>query len=290
MSFEETLRAAIEASGLTLRDLRDLLRRDGLAVSPATLSHWQSGRSRPERPRSLLVLHRLEGILGFADGGLSSLLGSVRSRGRTQQRPGGLTPAQLWTDGVAVAALTGRLAPAGLSPLSHHDRVAIGPDRRARSVRTWQVLRADVDGADRTTVVAHVADPGARPPVVRALNRCRTGRSARDAGAGLLAVELVLERPLARGETVALEYEVRHRPPYPLDSHYERKLPWPVRHHVLEVDFPATLPPPRCEYYTAPHVDVRPRVHRELPPDADHRVHAVAVDVAPGVSGIRWTW
>ncbi|MEV6520678.1 hypothetical protein AB0M43_01885 [Longispora sp. NPDC051575] len=290
--FEVALRGAIADSGLTLRELRDRLGIRGLAVSLATLSHWQSGRSRPEGTRSLAVVRELEHILDLPGNGLAALLGTTRSRGRNARAPRRLGLSRLWENSEDVTELAARFPPlesGGLRSLSHHDRFTIGPDRRARSLRTWQVLQAEFDGADRTTLINHVSDGVARPPVVRALSQCTTGRIERRSAAGLVAVELILERPLARGELVVIEHEVCYRRPYPQETFYERKLPLPVRHHVIEVDFSGGAAPRRCEHYTTPHVDISSRKSRELVPNVFHNVHAVVMDVA-GISGVRWTW
>ena len=80
--FDVALRAAIRARGLGLDRIRYRLRGRGTTVSLATLSHWQSGRCRPERPESLEALRNLEDILNVPDGSLSRLLGPPRSRAR----------------------------------------------------------------------------------------------------------------------------------------------------------------------------------------------------------------
>ncbi|SFI43105.1 hypothetical protein SAMN04489731_110252 [Amycolatopsis regifaucium] len=76
--FADALRAAIRARGLGLDRIRYRLRGRGCSVSLATLSHWQSGRCRPERPESLLVLKNLEEVLGVPSDSLSRLLGPPR--------------------------------------------------------------------------------------------------------------------------------------------------------------------------------------------------------------------
>ncbi|MER6759018.1 MULTISPECIES: transcriptional regulator [Amycolatopsis] len=83
--FAEALRAAIRARGLGLERIRYRLRGRGTTVSLATLSHWQSGRCRPERPESLRALRNLEQILGVPDGSLRRLLGPPRPRGQFHQ-------------------------------------------------------------------------------------------------------------------------------------------------------------------------------------------------------------
>ncbi|MEV4144685.1 transcriptional regulator [Amycolatopsis sp. NPDC049691] len=85
--FDVALRAAIRARGLGLDRIRYRLRGRGTTVSLATLSHWQSGRCRPERPESLEALRNLEDILNVPDGSLSRLLGPPRGRTRFHAQP-----------------------------------------------------------------------------------------------------------------------------------------------------------------------------------------------------------
>jgi hypothetical protein len=48
-TFAQALREAIQARGLELDRIRWRFGEHGVAVSMATLSYWQSGRSRPGR-------------------------------------------------------------------------------------------------------------------------------------------------------------------------------------------------------------------------------------------------
>ncbi|PXY30910.1 transcriptional regulator [Prauserella muralis] len=72
--FAAALRAAIRARGLGLERIQYRLRRRGVPVSLATLSHWQSGRCRPERPGSLAALRYLEEVVDVPPGSLLRLL------------------------------------------------------------------------------------------------------------------------------------------------------------------------------------------------------------------------
>ncbi|MGW4483157.1 transcriptional regulator [Amycolatopsis sp. NPDC004368] len=78
--FADALRAAIRARGLGLDRIRYRLRARGTSLSLATLSHWQSGRCRPERPESLQALRNLEDIVGVPPNSLRRLLGPPRNR------------------------------------------------------------------------------------------------------------------------------------------------------------------------------------------------------------------
>lgn len=72
--FALALRTAIRVRGLGLERIQYRLRRRGVPVSLATLSHWQSGRSRPDRPNSFAALAVLEQILRVPSGALLRLL------------------------------------------------------------------------------------------------------------------------------------------------------------------------------------------------------------------------
>jgi len=85
--FPRALRAAITASGLPLDRIRHRLELRGVSISVPTLSHWQSGRRRPERPESLRALAELEQLLSLPPLALRSLLGPPRPRGRKSSVP-----------------------------------------------------------------------------------------------------------------------------------------------------------------------------------------------------------
>lgn len=69
--FAGALRAAVTARGLSLSRLRARLAEHGISVSTATLSYWQSGRSRPERAASRAAIGPLEDVLELPRGFLA---------------------------------------------------------------------------------------------------------------------------------------------------------------------------------------------------------------------------
>ncbi|UVS79573.1 XRE family transcriptional regulator [Actinokineospora sp. UTMC 2448] len=291
-SFPAALRAAIAARGLGLERLRERLRQRGVSVSMATLSYWQSGRSRPERRESLLALRHLEEVLEVPEGALAALLGPARPRGHWRYVSSGL-PAigALWPDPASVEdALDGidTSWDERLTRISQHDRVWVGPEGGALSCLSRQVLRAEADGPDRWVVIMHTDEPGYPVPLVRPVRNCALGRVGEDRDAGLVVAELLFDRPLARGETLITEHELVNIPPGPVDGNYERKFRLPVREFVLEVTFDPAHPPGFCEQYTRDDRDIEDSRPATL--DAGCSVHGVALNFGPGCYGFRWGW
>lgn len=291
-NFADALRAAIQARGLGLERIRTRLRGQGVSISLATLSYWQSGRSRPERRDSLVALGHLENVLEVTPGSLSALLGPPRPRGRwLSKSPDHPDIASLWEErdqvDDAVRGVDTRWDER-LTRISQHDTVTVGPDREERSIVSRQVLRAESDGPDRWVVILHIDEHNRTLPLVRPLRHCRLGRMVNRPEDGLLVAELLFDRPLARGETIITEHALVNRAPCPLARNYERKFRLPVREFVLEICFDPAAPPTMCERYS------RLEGHAEQTQPArlgrTHSTHGVALNFGPGRYGFRWDW
>lgn len=290
--FATALRAAIQARGLGLERIRERLRGQGVSISLATLSYWQSGRSRPERRDSMVALGHLENLLDLAPGALVSLLGPPRPRGRwlrkTTERPG---IAEFWsaTEQVdeAIREVDTRWDDR-LTRISQHDIVTVGPDRDERSIVSRQVLRAEADGPDRWVAIVHLDEHDRTLPLVQPLRHCRLGRVVHRPPGGLLVAELLFDRPLARGETIITEHALVNRAPCPPATHYERKFRLPVREFVLEVCFDSAAVPASCVQYT--RLDGQPERATPASFDDTHATHGVALNFGPGCYGFRWAW
>jgi transcriptional regulator with XRE-family HTH domain len=292
--FPDALRATISASRLSLDRIQHRLALRGVTISVATLSYWQSGRRRPERPESLEALRQLEAVLGLPQTALSSLLGPPRPRGRRSHAADLLPIDALWSRREHLASLLSKVDTSfdgQLGRISQQDRCEIGPDRGHRSLWVRQILRAENDGPDRWILVYDSETPGVLPELT-GLRNCGLGRTTTDDDGRIFVAELLFERPLARGDTLIMEYElVNPGPPYPGGGDvYCRKFRLPAREYVLEVRFSPDALPTRCQQFsTVVGEDERSR-RRNLVLDSSGGVHAVALGFGPGVFGIGWEW
>ncbi len=78
--FHVALRAAIAARGLPLQRVQHHLSRHGVKVGVTSLSYWQQGARRPQRPESLRAVRALEEILQLPEESLIRLLAETDDR------------------------------------------------------------------------------------------------------------------------------------------------------------------------------------------------------------------
>ncbi|CAM4283274.1 hypothetical protein GCM10009799_07980 [Nocardiopsis rhodophaea] len=293
--FHEALRASIEDSGLTLGSLRNRLAQRGIRVSLTSLSYWQQGRSRPERPTSLRAVQAIEVILGVPRHSLVALLGPPRPRGRwaTGRRStprgyeGFLEPADALAQ--TVASVIGP-SDRKLRLFWQEDIVRVAGDRTIRRVRSRLVVRALEDDADRHMMV-YCGEPGADAadltPV--AVENCRLGRVRRHRSCAVLAVELLFDRRLRTGETYLLEYAVNVARS-PRSHEYRRAFRYPAETYILGVRFDASALPVRCHRLVQAPEEPPSRTGEDLILSSAHSVHLAEHDIQPGVLGIGWEW
>jgi hypothetical protein len=281
-SFAHVLRHAVERRGLALERIRDHLAARGVCVSVATLSYWQSGRSQPGRKASLAAIPHLEEVLGLDPDALLRTVPVTRDRARR-------TPVReldvLWPE-PSRKGILGRLDTrwdADLDRVTLHDVLRIGADRRQAGLTVRQVMRARVDGPDRRVVMHSQDDTTVSLPAIRVVQGCELGRVEWSHEDGVVGAELVFFRPLRRGETVVVEYDLVSPVPGAADSEYVRRLRSPMREYLLEVEFHPDALPSSVVGFTEER-----RTSIEL--DPCHRGHLAHTDATPGTTGIRWTW
>ncbi|MGD9482266.1 hypothetical protein WDH52_03240 [Streptomyces sp. TRM70308] len=290
-TFADAFRGALRGRGLTLERVCDHLALRGISVSPATLSHWQRGRSLPERPQSLRALRELEGILGQPAGALTSLVGAQRPRGRAPGTTQDLRASRrLYGADSPVEQLLGdafQRFNADLHALFIHDSIHLDAHRRLCRTSVTQVVRAVRDGADRLTVAHSVGQ--SVPPALH-VSCGELGDVRFDGERQYLIAEIRFGRSLVRNETAIVSYTLDGGEDAGVEHCYERGTRVNLREYLLHVHFdPAALPARSYRSYRENfHTDTRET--RPVPLDASHCAHLLPAKCHIGVHGILWEW
>jgi len=291
--FHVALRAAIAARGLPLQRVQHHLSRHGVKVGVTSLSYWQQGARRPQRPESLRAVRALEEILQLPEESLIRLLAEPGDGPAGQRSAARSHRSLVEASGVLDQLLAELDCPpdTGLHTLAHHERLRIGPRRELAGRESHHIVRAHRDGVDRFVAVHH-GDRGAVPERIRvhALENCRLGRVRRHGGTGVLAAELLFDTRLRSGDTFLFRYGVEDGTAG-VSGEYVRGFDTPGGQYALQVSFDAAALPVRCHRF-AQHSAAAPRSGcQELPISGHHRsVHLVEPRARAGFLGIGWDW
>ncbi|BBC37405.1 uncharacterized protein SGFS_086990 [Streptomyces graminofaciens] len=291
--FHVALRAAIAARRLPLQRVQHHLSRYGVKVGVTSLSYWQQGARRPQRPESLRAVRALEEILELPDESLIRLLAQADGHS-ARQGPTGRSYRSLVAASGALERLLGELETpldGGVHTIGHHERVHVGAGRELLGRESQHIVRAHKDGVDRYVAVHH-GDPGCAPErmTVRALENCRAGRVRWDGDSGVLVAELLFDTLLRTGDTFLFRYGVDDGTAG-ASTEYVRGFRSAGGQYALQVRFDERALPLRCHRFTQ-HSTAAPRTARQdLPLSAlHHSVHLVEPRVRTGFLGIGWDW
>ncbi|GGK10453.1 hypothetical protein GCM10010123_45520 [Pilimelia anulata] len=289
--FHEALRAAIKARGLSLERLRTRLHAAGSPVGVATLSSWQSGRRRPERPESISAVGVLECILDVPSGSLITLLGTPRPRG---PGPRSTTPSRRFADYIQLAepdaALTQQLAwpDDRMRVISAWDQIHVTAGSCLASIETFLVLEA-VEDVDRYVTAHHgveCPDPD-RTFRFEALAHCRLGRVRRDPAHPLFVAELLFDRTIPAGDTALARFRITDTSGIP-DTEFGRFARMSTPHVTVTVTFAPDARPQRCWRFQRERQGWPDRVHTEVQVGEQGEVHIARSPMPPGCLGIAW--
>ncbi|MEU1043044.1 hypothetical protein ACFYP4_30390 [Streptomyces sp. NPDC005551] len=291
--FHIALRAAIAARGLPLQRVQHHLSRHGVKVGVTSLSYWQQGARRPQRPESLRAVRALEEILQLPDESLIRLLANSGDRPGPERPASRSYRALVEASGVLERLLAELESPldGGLHTIGHHERVRIGAHRELRGRESQHIVRAHQDGVDRYVAIHH-GDPGCAPNrmAVHAMENCRTGRVRWHHDTGVLVAELLFDTRLRAGDTFLFRYGFDDGTAG-ASSEYLRGFGFAGGQYALQVRFDERALPTRCHRFTQ-HSAAAPRAGRqELTLSGQHRsVHLVEPRVRSGIVGIAWDW
>lgn len=285
-SFPEAFARALTQRGVSLSWLHHRLVERGHPVSPAALSYWRSGRSQPERGTSRDALGEIERLLRLAPGALTSKLGPSRRPG---PRPGEKSVRELFADTPGVQEALESLDFEGLydelAEQLRHITVDVDASGHATTVLVRAIMQARRDDARRMPLIVTLDDAGCAPRFVP-LAGCSLGRQHTDLASGVFTTELLVERPLARGESCLFELRVELSEPSG-DTWFDHYVARRISELLVWVRFDPSRRPTRVERYT--RVDDVEQREEVLLGDGTG-AHALARGFGPGLLGIRWEW
>ncbi|MFI8945924.1 hypothetical protein ACIGO6_05325 [Streptomyces sp. NPDC053750] len=292
--FHVALRAAIAARGLPLQRVQHHLSRHGVKVGVTSLSYWQQGARRPQRPESLRAVRALEEILQLPEESLIRLLAEA-DKDIADRRPAAHSYRALVEASDVLERLLAELdhppSDGGVHTLGHHERIRIGPRRELAGRESHHIVRAHRDGVDRFVAVHH-GDPGCAPArmTVHALENCRTGRVRIHHDTGVLVTELLFDTRMRAGDTHLFRYGVEDGTAG-VSHEYVRGFGPAGGQYALQVRFEASALPVRCHRFTQ-HSPAAPRGGRQelALSGRHHSVHLVEPRVRSGMLGIGWDW
>ncbi|MFF3708233.1 hypothetical protein [Streptomyces phaeochromogenes] len=291
--FHVALRAAIATRGLPLQRVQHHLTRYGVKVGVTSLSYWQQGARRPQRPESLRAVRALEEILQLPDESLIRLLAKADERPEAERAAARSYRSLVEASGALEKLLAELDSPldGGLHTIGHHERVRIGTRRELLGRDSQHIVRAHKEGIDRFVAIHH-GDPGCIPEdmAVHALENCRTGRVLWHHDTGVLVAELLFDTRLRAGDTFLFRYGVEDGTAGACGE-YVRGFGFSGGQYALQVRFAEDTLPVRCHRFTQ-HSAAAPRSGRqELALNDPHRsVHVVEQRVRSGIVGIGWDW
>lgn len=294
-AFADAVRVGVTARGLPLRELAALMASayPSLASSVATLSAWQTGSSAPPwTPNGRDRVLALERCLQLPAGDLALLMPGGAAVPAPRPPVDGHDPAARRSRlGHLLATLAG---PQQVLPIAVVEDVRLGAGHSPLLVRKTLRVRAAHDGVDRYWYV-DVADPRSRPAIVdtagcRVARRVPEPRPSGPPGPRLVAVELVLDRPLARGEVHELSFAVRYQPGprRPGDEAYRYVLHQPAQRLDLSVSFDPRSEPAEilaCRWRSRGGAEAS---RRPVTVPGCRSYQLVVDDPAPGGYGWRW--
>lgn len=286
--FAPSLRNAIAARGLALERIRYYLGLRGHDISVATLSYWQSGRSRPERATSLAALGSLEEILEVPRGSLTTRLPPPRRRFPRRPEPDADRLEVIIDAASHVDAMIDELGLSwtkGVNRLSAHDYIELRVDRTKARHKVTELLQASEDGVDRIAIAQVEDEFGGQPYVIPGRN-CRLGRVLQSETDATAVTELILERPLRAGESMVVEYynmAIGETGPF---TWWIRGCLQVTRELHMEVRFdPGDIPLTAEELSQVGDMEQRTPIVL-----MGNQISLLRLSFGPGAAGLRWAW
>ncbi|WP_449407013.1 helix-turn-helix domain-containing protein [Microbacterium maritypicum] len=285
--FHGAFRDAINARGLTLARLHEMLRARGNGVSMTTLSYWRSGRRRPEGVQSLTALADIEILLDLRAGALTGLLGSTNRTG-----PVGPNLFPIDEQGLELAVIDafdamGAEYPDTSRELTTHSITDVDEHGNVSHCTTRSIIQSTV-GTVRSIPFLELTPGESTPaPIIEAISGGRISARYSHPSGEVHGVLFELDVPLAAPDTAIVEWSVDFPPGYPAQRDSGHAVAMKARELLVWTRFHPDALPDRIEE----RVDTPDGViTTALDLGGRHSVHQVRRAFGPGALGISWSY
>lgn len=287
-SFAEVFSAAVRQRGLGLDRLVARLDAEGVPVSAATLSYWQTGRSVPTRARSQRSVEALERILEVEPGTLvahtSRYLRQVEVPWQ-EQLPSETASQILRELGYPRTSLA-------LHALFTQDTLRLGAQRQEISQTITQLMMVDKHMALGWPIVfVQDSDDDALVTVSESVH-CRLGEHVTIPEMRMLVGEMLLPEPARQGARVQTSYSVAWDTTTVESTRCERGVQPGLQAATLQVQYHPDALPTSVRAYRRANFSVPDDQIEDLGPVPvyDGIAQYVVGPIGQGSIGMRWTW
>lgn len=213
--FSSALRDAINARGLSLARLHEMLRSRGNGVSMATLSYWRSGRRRPEGVQSLAAIAEIERLLHLAPGELTVRLGTTNRTGPIGPNQFPMNEQELERAVRDAFTALGAAYPDTARELTTHSVTDVDAAGNVAHCETRSIVQSTVGTI--TSIPFLELTPGERTPapIITAIAGGRIAARYSHPNGEVHGVLFELDAPLAAPDTTIVEWAVDYPPDYP---------------------------------------------------------------------------
>jgi hypothetical protein len=170
--------------------------------------------------------------------------------------------------------------------ISLHEHHYVNADHLPYRHRTTQVIEATEDG-----MAAHRYIFDSTALTVDVLHGGTVSGPAFVVGDGLFGVDIVLTRPLNRGDTSSLDYETRFSYPEPPAPEFRRAgLARMIENVDIVVQFDPAVTPREVYFSTWEALDGPPVTDAPMDLESDGSVHIYLARLDHVIAGFRWVW
>lgn len=286
-SFAGSFRDAINARGLTLARLHELLRNRGNSVSMATLSYWRSGARRPESAQSMAALSDIEELLGLERGALTALLGATNRTGPLGPSQFPLGEEELERAVKEAFAALGAEYPDTSRELTTHSVTDVDEAGNVHRSVTRSIVQSTVGTVDSIPFLE--LTPGERTPApfIEAVSGGRISARYSHPNGEVHGVLFELEVPLTAPDTAMVEWSVEYSPGHPPQRETGHALARQSRELLVWTRFHPDALPDRIEERVETPSGAKTTI---LDLGGRTSIHQVRRAFGPGLLGISWSY